>query len=247
QSQSQSPQHRYQTFQSSEHGQRADEEMRRLDRNRDQSIDESEAQADPELIAAWADIDLSRDGSVDATEYYLFAAQRRIAQLETGAGQGSQQGSARGGDAGSRQQGAAADAGQRPGESRDEGGFAEQQRSAEQEAARLESGAQQEARRLEAQQRAAEQGAGQQPGAGAQGPGAGQQQAQAGGQGPGAGQQQGQQGSGQYPAFEEADSNSDGWVARTELATLEGIDFSTADANQDGFLSREEYREATQQ
>lgn len=75
---------RYQAFESSEHGQRAAEKMSEMDRNRDERIDQTEAQGDPQLIAAWAEVDVTRDGSLDATEYYLYAAQSRIAELEQG-------------------------------------------------------------------------------------------------------------------------------------------------------------------
>lgn len=52
---------------------------------------------------------------------------------------------------------------------------------------------------------------------------------------------------GSYPSFEEADRNSDGEISRTELAMIEGLDFTTADENQDGQLDRSEYRQATDQ
>ena len=84
QNQGQGQSQRHQSFQSSEHGQRASQEMMQLDRDRDQRLTQQEAQSDPQLVAAWADIDVTRDGSVDATEYYLYAAQRRIAELESG-------------------------------------------------------------------------------------------------------------------------------------------------------------------
>jgi hypothetical protein len=83
--QGQEQQQRNQAFQSSEEGQRARQEMQQLDRDRDQRLSQQEAQSDPRLVAAWADIDVTRDGSVDATEYYLYAAQRRIGELELGA------------------------------------------------------------------------------------------------------------------------------------------------------------------
>lgn len=81
----------YEAYQSSEHGRQAEQQMTELDRNRDQRIDQQEAQGDPQLIAAWAEVDVTQDGSVDATEYYLYAAQSRIAELEQGQGQGQQQ------------------------------------------------------------------------------------------------------------------------------------------------------------
>jgi hypothetical protein len=80
----QGQQQRHESFQSSEQGQRAQQEMMRLDRDRDQRVTQQEAQTDPQLVAAWADIDVTRDGSIDATEYYLYAAQRRIGELESG-------------------------------------------------------------------------------------------------------------------------------------------------------------------
>lgn len=52
---------------------------------------------------------------------------------------------------------------------------------------------------------------------------------------------------GSYPSFEDADRNSDGEISRTELAMIEGLDFTTADENQDGQLDRSEYRQATEQ
>ncbi|HEU4617869.1 MAG TPA: hypothetical protein VFV10_07495 [Gammaproteobacteria bacterium] len=51
----------------------------------------------------------------------------------------------------------------------------------------------------------------------------------------------------QLPPFEQADSNSDGQISRTEAAQLEGLDFDRADTNQDGHLSRTEYMAAAQQ
>lgn len=97
QSQSQSPQ-QHRSFQSSEHGQRAMRDMSALDRDRDQRVSQDEARSDPNLVAAWAEIDVSRDGSVDATEYYLYAAQRRIGELE-----GTSQAQARSAQPGSAQ------------------------------------------------------------------------------------------------------------------------------------------------
>ena len=87
----QGPSAGYEAFQSSEHGREAEQQMGELDRNRDQRIDQQEAQSDPQLIAAWAEVDVTQDGSVDATEYYLYAAQTRIAELEQGRGQQGQQ------------------------------------------------------------------------------------------------------------------------------------------------------------
>ena len=186
QSQSQAGQHgqqsgRYHSFSSSQHGQRANEEMQRLDRNRDQRIDESEAQADPQLVAAWADIDLSQDGSVDATEYYLFAATRTIAELE-----GQQQGSSNQNRQGQSQQSA---------------------RSSQSASS----------------------------------------QSSSSNQGAGAGASARAEASGQYPSFDEVDTDSDRQISRTELAMVEGLDFTTADENQDGYLSRQEYSDATNQ
>jgi hypothetical protein len=219
----------YQSFQSSEHGRRADEEMRRLDTNRDQRIDENEAQADPELVAAWADLDLNRDGSLDATEYYLFAAQRTIAGHESESGAASQQersaSEQRG--IGQQQQGAA-------------------RQSSEQRSAAQQSSQRQQSQAGEQQRRAAEQqsqAGEQQRRAAEQRSTDDQQQRRAGAQEPRAAQQQ----AGEYPSFEEVDRNSDGRIGRTELARVEGLDFSEADSDQDGYLSRDEYREATQQ
>ncbi len=52
---------------------------------------------------------------------------------------------------------------------------------------------------------------------------------------------------GSYPSFEEVDRNSDGQISRTELAMIEGLEFTTADRNQDGHLDRAEYRQATEE
>lgn len=46
------------------------------------------------------------------------------------------------------------------------------------------------------------------------------------------------------PPFEDADSNQDGQISRTEAAAIEGLDFDTADTNQDGSLDRTEYMAA---
>jgi hypothetical protein len=62
QSQRQSQQQQRQSFQSSEHGQRAAREMSQLDRDRDQRVGQQEV--NPQLVAAWAEIDVTRDGSV---------------------------------------------------------------------------------------------------------------------------------------------------------------------------------------
>ena len=51
----------------------------------------------------------------------------------------------------------------------------------------------------------------------------------------------------QVPPFEQADTNSDGQISRTESAQIEGLDFDRADTNQDGHLSRSEYLAAAQQ
>lgn len=59
--------------------------------------------------------------------------------------------------------------------------------------------------------------------------------------------ERGRAATGDYPAFEEVDTNSDGELSRLELAMVEGIDFSDADQNQDGSVSREEYEQAIQQ
>lgn len=192
----------YHSFSSSEHGQRANEEMQRLDRNRDQRIDESEAQGDPQLVAAWADIDLSQDGSVDATEYYLFAATRTIAELE------------------SQQQGGASASSS----NRSQQGFGQSQQSA-----RSSQSAQGQRNQSQSQ-------------GGAQG-----QRNQSQGARSGAGASARVEATGQYPSFDEVDTDSDRQISRTELAMVEGLDFTTADENQDGYLSRQEYSDATSQ
>jgi len=46
------------------------------------------------------------------------------------------------------------------------------------------------------------------------------------------------------PPFEEADSNQDGQISRTEAAAVEGLDFDTADSDQNGSLDRTEYMAA---
>lgn len=48
---------------------------------------------------------------------------------------------------------------------------------------------------------------------------------------------------GDYPAFEELDTNADGELSEEEAGAVEGLDFATWDANQDGVISREEYTE----
>jgi hypothetical protein len=46
---------------------------------------------------------------------------------------------------------------------------------------------------------------------------------------------------GGHPPFEEVDADSDGQITRTELAMVEGLDFTSLDVDDDSFLSREEY------
>src|SRR5690606_35221590 len=45
-----------------------------------------------ELMSAWTDVDINRDGSIDTAEYYLFSATKAIAEME-----GEQSASVRGG------------------------------------------------------------------------------------------------------------------------------------------------------
>lgn len=82
----------FKAFQSTEQGQEAQRQMQSLDTNRDQKLDRSEAQTDSELMAAWTDVDINSDGSVDTAEYYLFSATKAIAEME-----GQQSASVRGG------------------------------------------------------------------------------------------------------------------------------------------------------
>jgi hypothetical protein len=113
----------YQSFQSSEHGRKAQGDMQTLDTNRDQRLDRQEAQTDPELIAAWAEVDVSRDGSVDATEYYLFAANRTIVEMERASGAQGSSSAARGAESSnSAASNSAGNAGNRP----EAGGFGAQ-------------------------------------------------------------------------------------------------------------------------
>jgi hypothetical protein len=207
----------YHSFQSSEHGRRASDEMHGLDANQDQRIDQNEAQSDPALVAAWADIDVTRDGSIDATEYYLFAAQRRIAELEGGSASAESDGSAAANHAASSTASGAA------GEAESTSRTAE---SRQQPAAAGESSAS-----LASEQSASRDSAG----------------VDEGGQRPATAdtRDDGNASAGSYPAFEDLDNNSDGRLERFEVASLEGLDFSTADANQDGYVSREEYAQAS--
>jgi hypothetical protein len=94
-----------------------------LDTNRDLRLDRQEAQTDPELIAAWAEVDVSRDGSVDATEYYLFAANRTIVEMERASGAQGSSSAARGAESSnSAASNSAGNAGNRP----EAGGFGAQ-------------------------------------------------------------------------------------------------------------------------
>ncbi len=66
---------RYEPFASSESGQQASRELDELDTNRDERIDEAEAQEDPQLVAAWADVDVNGDGDVTQAELNSFVGQ----------------------------------------------------------------------------------------------------------------------------------------------------------------------------
>jgi hypothetical protein len=47
------------------------------------------------------------------------------------------------------------------------------------------------------------------------------------------------------PAFDEVDTDHDGWISETEAGLIEeGLDFSAADANGDGHLDETEYEMA---
>jgi len=43
------------------------------------------------------------------------------------------------------------------------------------------------------------------------------------------------------PSFEEVDRNADGFIGRTELAMVEGVDFAELDTDQDGRIGRQEW------
>lgn len=49
------------------------------------------------------------------------------------------------------------------------------------------------------------------------------------------------------PAFEEVDADADGQLSGSELALVEGVDFSEADQDQDGAVSRDEYEQLSSQ
>lgn len=72
----------FKAFQTTEHGQEAQRQMQALDTNRDQRLDRQEAQSDTELMSAWTDVDIDRDGSINAAEYYLFAASKALSEME---------------------------------------------------------------------------------------------------------------------------------------------------------------------
>jgi hypothetical protein len=49
------------------------------------------------------------------------------------------------------------------------------------------------------------------------------------------------------PPFDQADTNHDGMISRSEAAKVEGLDFAKCDTDQNGELSRQEYDACTQQ
>lgn len=75
--------------QSEEAKQQAAQQMQQLDTNKDNKLSKEEAQANPELVAAWDVVDVNKDGSVDETEYALFAEQKQLKSSGEGSSSGS--------------------------------------------------------------------------------------------------------------------------------------------------------------
>lgn len=241
--QSQSEHGEYRSFPQSDSGRQAEERMGRMDRNRDRRIDQSEAESDPQLIAAWADVDVTQDGAIDATEYYLYAATTRIAELESGQ-QGDQ----------SRQSREGQQSGQSQfGQSRDDRQSRESQQSRDgqqfgQDRSR-DSQQSQDSRQFgqsgqsdeRDERRSREERQGRSGDAGGQFSGERSQsgQSQDGRTG------QNRSGDAGMPSFDELDEDSGGYVTRDEFEeAVADAEFGRADANRDGWLSRSEYQAA---